>query len=132
MKSCLLFVLSFLFAATGWAGTIQAPLDDMIVQSQPGDKIAVIAVMADKVDNVNLDMSLRARQTTLAERHYEVVTALREKATETQSNILLSLDHLKSDGKVEKVRNFWIANMVSFKGNSLSSWSRKDNLRSPR
>ncbi len=120
MKYCVfvLLALTFLLASVAQAGTIQAPLDEMIANAKPGEKIAVIAIMADKVDNASMDIALHARQATLAERHYEVVTALQSKATQTQSGLLSQLNSMEAAGQVEKVRNFWIANMVSFKGTS--------------
>jgi hypothetical protein len=114
MRYLLSFAFLFILAASALAGTIQPPLDEMIAQSS--DKIGVIVALADRVDNAILDQQLRSRHVTLAERHYEVVTALRNKATDTQSDILSHLHRLVAGNEVEHVRNFWIANMIGFKG----------------
>ena len=98
------------------AGTIQSPLDEIIAESSSGEKIGVVVVMADMVDNAALNQDLKARQATLAQRHYEVVTALRQKASDTQGPVLAVLHKLETEGKVERIRNFWISNMISFKG----------------
>jgi hypothetical protein len=114
MKYLLSVISLLILAATVRAGTIQPPLDEMMANSS--DKIGVIVALADRVDNALLDQQLRSRHVTLAERHYEVVTALRDKATETQLDILSHLSRLETENKVVHVRNFWIANMVTFKG----------------
>ncbi len=114
-KSLLLLSTSFLIlAVAAQAGVIQPPLDEMMANAN--SKIGVIIALVDRVDNAVLDQQLRSRHATLAERHYEVVTSLRNKATETQTEIISNLNRLEATGQVEHVRNFWIANMVSFKG----------------
>jgi bacillopeptidase F len=98
------------------AGTIQSPLDEIIAESNTDEKIGVVVVMADMVDNAALNQDLKTRRATLAQRHYEVVTALQQKASDTQGPVLAVLHKLATEGKVEKIRNFWISNMISFKG----------------
>jgi hypothetical protein len=118
MRKSVFALLALLLALTSQAlaGTLVAPLDEMVASGDPTQKIGVIVAMADMVDNESLNMSLKSRQATLAERHYEVVTTLQAKATSTQAPVLAILNDLESQGKVESIRNFWISNMIAFKG----------------
>lgn len=110
-------VLVLFVAALAGAGTIQPPLDQMIADADAGEFIGAIIVMADMVDNEKLNLELKARGATLAERHYEVVTTLMQKATDTQGPVLAVLNRLEAEGKVREIRGFWISNMIAFEGN---------------
>ncbi len=106
-----------LIAAPAEAGTIQPPLDEMIAEADAGEFIGAIIVMADMVDNEKLNLELKSRRATRAERHYEVVTTLMAKATDTQKPVLALLGQLEAEGKVREIRDFWISNMIAFEGN---------------
>jgi hypothetical protein len=112
-----ILVSVFLIAAPAEAGTIQPPLDEMIAEADAGEFFGAIIVMADMVDNEKLNLELKSRRATLAERHYEVVTTLMAKATDTQGPVLALLGQLEAEGKVKEIRDFWISNMITFEGN---------------
>jgi len=98
------------------AGEIKAPLDKIIAESGPDAKIAVVAVLKDKVDNDALNKRLKAGKATLAQRHYEVITTLKQKAILTQNPVITSLQNLEAQGEVEEIISFWISNMIAFGG----------------
>jgi subtilisin family serine protease len=117
LRGVFLSAVTILFVASlAGAGTIQPPLDEMIAGSQAGEFTGVVLVMADRVDNHNLNMDLKSRRVTLAERHYEVVTTLMQKATDTQGPVLEVLNQLEASGQVREIRPFWISNMIAFEG----------------
>ncbi|OGC90841.1 MAG: hypothetical protein A2W25_12975 [candidate division Zixibacteria bacterium RBG_16_53_22] len=108
--------LLLILTSNAIAGTLVTPLDEMVASADPNRKIGVVVAMADMVDNKILNESLKSRSATFAERHYEVITTLQAKATSTQSQVLDLLNDLEARGKAEKIRNFWISNMISFEG----------------
>lgn len=117
----ILFIMPLLCATLLWgtaslavSGAIESPLDEMIAGADPGQKIGVILVMADKVDNAALNQQLKDNHATLEQRHYQVITALQQKAALTQGPVQRALNDLEAQGQVEKIRNFWIANMIAF------------------
>ena len=118
MQKVVLVILAFLFLSIQpvYAGVLQPPLDNIIAETDAGEFIGVVLVMSDMVDHKKLDIDLKARKTTLAERHYEVITTLMNKAADTQVPILAELDRLQAEGKVKEIQPFWIANMIAFEG----------------
>jgi len=118
MRKISIAILAILLALAtqASAGVIVAPLDKMVADGAADEKIGVIIAMADRVDNMAMNSDLKTRKVTLAERHYEVITTLQAKATATQTSVLALLSSLESEGKVSDIRNFWIANMIAFKG----------------
>lgn len=117
LKSVLASVMFMFFAASlADADTIQPPLDRMMGEADAGEFIGAVLVMADRVDNHTLNIELKSRKVTLAERHYEVITTLMQKATDTQGPVLAVLNQLESDGQVREIQPFWISNMIAFEG----------------
>jgi subtilisin family serine protease len=104
------------FAGAAEAGYLESPLNDIIAQSAPDEKISAIIVMADRVDNERLNSSLKARKATFAQRHFEVITRLKQKAVLTQGPVIETLQQLQTQGAIDEYKSFWISNMISFKG----------------
>ncbi|MCP4582276.1 MAG: S8 family serine peptidase [candidate division Zixibacteria bacterium] len=98
------------------AGEIKSPLDKIIAESGPNEKIGAIALLADRVDNEALNQRLKDTKATFEQRHYEVITSLQQKATLTQGPVLRILHELEAQGEVDDIQNFWIANIVAFEG----------------
>ncbi|MCD6161180.1 MAG: S8 family serine peptidase [candidate division Zixibacteria bacterium] len=119
-------VLSLMLCAAGLlvaftsanAGTIEPPLNELIAENDSGEKIGAIIIMSDRIDNEKLNNSLIDRKADNAQRHYEVITTLKRKATLTQGPVLRMLDALEAEGKASNIKNYWIANMISFEGNA--------------
>ncbi len=93
------------------AGTIHDAVLDQLSLLQYGEKISVIVHMADRADIPALSASLTARKATRAERHREVVVALREAAA-GQTPLLDRLETLRGMGEVEGYSSHWIINAV--------------------
>ena len=113
---CLTFFLAFLLAIPAMAGFLKPPLDKVLAESTPDSKIKVIAVMADQVDNEALNLRLKNARATFAQRHYEVINSLQQKASLTQRPLVQFLDALEKEGKVDNIRSFWITNAIAFTG----------------
>jgi len=101
----------------GWAGPARAgELDPTleVVLEDVGDQEVVSALLFldDYVDLAALDRQLTRERATPAARHEAVVTALRDKAAATQTELLDELKRLYVRGEVAFFQPFWIANMI--------------------
>ncbi len=101
----------FLFSSP-LAGTIDQQLAEKMASAQPEEQFSVIIQMADQVDMPGLKLELKAKQAKLAERHKRVITALKDKADQSQRDILGYLNQAKNSGKVSDFKNFWISNLI--------------------
>ncbi len=83
------------------------------LQTYPDDALVqVIIVMQDQVDVNRMREAFRAARASKEVRHYQVVTALQEKAATTQPAILHYLAQEKTAGVVQSYESMWIVNMV--------------------
>ena len=101
-----------LIAAPAEAGTIQPPLDEMIAEADAGEFFGAIIIMADMVDLDALKQELYARRADRREWHEAVVLALQDKATVSQTEIIIQLARLADQGLVRDYRGIWIGNVV--------------------
>lgn len=116
LSSCLALFCVIVMVAPLAAGYLKPPLDKVLDESKPDSKIKVIAVLADQIDNEALNLRLKNAKATFAQRHYEVISSLQQKAALTQRPLIKMLNDLEKEGKVEAIRNFWIANAIAFSG----------------
>jgi len=72
----------------------------------------VIIVLSDQVDVNGMRQAFGTARASKDVRHYQVVTALQEKATATQRSILQYLADQRGAGTVEHYEPIWIVNMV--------------------
>lgn len=96
-----------------FAGTISPQLQAKLENSKPAEMHKVILALVDQADIYALDGQLMAAKATLAERNYRVIAALQEVATLTQPPILAEIDKLQANGQVQKVKSFWLANLIA-------------------
>ncbi len=68
--------------------------------------------MRDQVDVAELDRRFYAQRTSIEQRAYQVITALQEKARNTQVNLLSFLEEKSVNGNVFQYQSFWISNLV--------------------
>jgi subtilisin family serine protease len=111
----LYFFIVFLFCAAAEAQPLDRihPNLTMKLEQLGDDGLAqVIIVMADQVDVHGMRQAFNAVRASKDVRHYQVVTALQEKATATQRPILQYLADQQSAGAVERFEPMWIVNMV--------------------
>ncbi len=103
-------------AAPSWGGRIESALLQSLNSGAPADEYAVIVKLADKVDLQPMKASLESEERIV--RHAKVVQALRDKARVSQSAIQGDLDAKERDGKVKKVKSFWIVNGFALTANA--------------
>jgi len=78
--------------------------------NQPSHKI--IIKLADQVDVAAMDLGFYKNKTSLEERTITVISALREKATNTQRPLLQWLDQIEGF-TTTTLKTFWIANLLA-------------------
>jgi len=98
--------------STAYAGYVDPALEQKISNADPETFFSTLIFMADQVDIMAMKHNHDLNRATRAERHYDVVTSLQRKATETQADILNYLAHTKITRGVGAYRSFWIANMI--------------------
>jgi serine protease AprX len=99
-------------ASFAWGGKIDPELLLTLTSAGPADEFAVIVKLADKADIQLLQASSTQAEERLA-RHARVVRALRDKADVSQSAIKLYLATKERQGKIKKVKIFWIINALA-------------------
>jgi hypothetical protein len=106
-------ILFLLFiASSAFAGTIDPGLIDKMAGSSPNTMHPTLIFMADQLDVASMKHQQDLAGATLAQRHYEVMTALQQKATESQADLLAELERGRAQEKVNNFRGFWITNMI--------------------
>ncbi len=86
----------------------------IVEMDQAGDDyVSVLIIMKDKVDLDDMVATLSRKHASLASRHYDVITALQEKAALAQTAILSSLAGAQAASQVKNVKSFWISNMIA-------------------
>ena len=81
------------------------------IEAEPDAFHSVNIVLSDRVDLATLDAQLSAQRATASRRSETVITALKNKAQETQGSVIFLLKN--SPGvKAETVKSYWIANAI--------------------
>lgn len=106
-----MLAILMLTTAIAAAGEIAPGLQAQLDRLPEGEMLKVLVVLEDRVDVAALDRELRADKAGLDLRHRRVVTALRDKARETQTGLLDALS-AKSNGRVRGYRPHWLINAV--------------------
>lgn len=90
--------------------TLSSRLLDQI-EATPDAYHGIHIILADKVDVPAMDEEFYAKKATLKERTYKVITALQDKAKDTQPELI---ELLQQSNLVEKssIHGFWIANVI--------------------
>ena len=105
-------VLAPVLAPTVMSGELSDDLIEQISQSNPGDMIRVWIKVHSVESTSQFKAMLNSRATTLAERHKIGVNRLKSESSQSQAGLLQKLDELKTGGKADRVKSFWIANVV--------------------
>ncbi len=115
-KMRLNFLLVFIFLANvSFGQTINSNkvANDLLVNYESSDQeyFEVLIQLYDQVDLFQLDNELNRKKATPSERSERVITALEDKAAETQNPLL---NFLNTSDKVVKssIRSFWITNTI--------------------
>jgi subtilisin family serine protease len=99
-----------------WGGRIDPELLQSLKYAGPADEYAVIVKLADKADLTPMKAKLAKEERVV--RHARVVQALRDKARVSQRGIRGDLEARERDGKIKKVRSFWIVNGFALTANA--------------
>ncbi|MCZ7583587.1 MAG: S8 family serine peptidase [Deltaproteobacteria bacterium] len=115
------FVIVLLCGALlGAAGAVSAAwvdpnLEDQIAAAtSDAQYFKIYVTLRDAVDLGKLSRDADRRGLGRAQRHYEVLTALQEKAAETQSGLLALAGAAQSTREIKSHHAFWIANAIAF------------------
>ncbi len=112
MRIVKLFVVVLSIFSLAYGGEIDPQLANKIDQSKSDAQISVLIFMKDQVDVASISHRLDMSQASLAQRHLEIITALQEKATESQADIMANLANGKLRNTVGSYEGFWINNMI--------------------
>jgi subtilisin family serine protease len=99
-------------AGSGFAGTIDPGLEQILASRSTSETISTLVYLNDAVDLDGLTATLDRERASLQRRHELVVRALQDEARSTQGPLLAHLDRLKAAGRISSFEPFWIANLV--------------------
>jgi len=111
-----LFLSALLLTGFAQAGQVSPGLEAQMAERSADNQYKTLLILEDQVDIVGLDIDLHFSQTTLASRHFQVVTALQEKAQDTQGALLADLEARKNAGQIEGYTSYWLINAVMVRG----------------
>ena len=97
------------------AGEIDSRLQTVLSQGDPGIIYSTIVVLNNKVDLNRLKADFIQSGADRRTRHEIVINSLREKAEETQSDLINFLSTAKGNGVVS-YRSYWILNAIAVEG----------------
>ncbi len=107
----LLLLLVVALAGSSLAGQFAPGLEAYLAEKHDGGPLRALLVLSDQVDVVGMDLDLHYQRTDLATRHYLVVTALQDKARDTQGALLADLDSRLGKG-IDGFKSYWLINAV--------------------
>jgi subtilisin family serine protease len=111
-KMILFLVAACVVAGTASAGELSPGLEAYLLDKAADGPVKALLVLDDQVDVTAMDLDLHYERATRAVRHFQVVTALQEKARLTQGPLLAELDsRLGKD--VEGYKAYWLINAVT-------------------
>jgi subtilisin family serine protease len=107
----LLPLLALLLAGSALAGQFAPGLEAYLAEKHDGGQLRALLVLSDQVDVTGMDLDMHYQRTDLPTRHARVVTALREKAEQTQRELLADLSSRVGKG-IDGFTPYWIINAV--------------------
>lgn len=90
---------------------ISSRLQDALENANPNDYLKIIVLLRSQVDLATLDQQLYAQKSSLQDRAYQVITALKQNAENTQGNLKAYLNQKFESSDVFTYQAFWISNM---------------------
>jgi len=105
-------MLVMLLAGTAFAGTLSPNMEAYLADKEDGAPVMALLMMNDRLDIKALDWELHEARTSLAERHYTVITSLQQDAQRAQASLLADLETMVRLGEIESYEPFWIVNGV--------------------
>lgn len=112
MKKLILFIFLILTASFTYSQVeVSTRLQDALVNAKPNEYLQVLVLLRSQVDLATLDQQLYAQKSTLQQRAYQVITALKQNAENTQGPLKSYLDENSESADVYTYQAFWISNM---------------------
>jgi len=108
----LLAILLLLPVAVGYAGELHPNMETLLENTAENDMVRGLVYLEDQVDTRALVDGLAAAGASSEKRHFEVITRLMNKASQTQKPVLAELDALTDNGSVREFKGLWIANLI--------------------
>ena len=110
-KLLLFFVLAFTTSLTYSQVEISSRLQQALSNANQNDYIKVIVLLRSQVDLATLDQQLYNQKSTIQQRAYQVITALKQNAENTQNGLKSYLNEKSESSEVFTYQAFWISNM---------------------
>jgi len=108
----LCLALSLIGVSALYAAEFSSSLDAQLQSSKGDEFISTIVILPSAIDIQNLDFTLHTRKVTLAERHREVISALKYNAAQNQPAFIDELEAETVAGNVKGYTAYWIDNLV--------------------
>jgi len=110
-----LSLLALALAGSAMAGSLSPGLEAYLAEKHDGGSIKTLVVLRDQVDIAAMDLDLYLQRATRAHRHFQVVTALQEKAGATQPALRAELDRRLGKG-IDGYKSYWLINAIVVTG----------------
>ncbi len=114
MKKLLLF--SFLILAASFTYSqveVSSRLQDALNRASENDYIKVLVLLRSQVDLAALDQQLYSQKSSMQQRAFQVITALKQNAESTQGSLKSYLDSKLESSDVYTYQAFWISNLFT-------------------
>ena len=119
MKKLLLLSILLLTATISFPqAEVSTRLQEALNKANPTDYIKVIVLLRSQVDLATLDQQLYAQKSTLQQRAYQVITALKQNAENTQNGLKEYFLQKSETAEVYTYEAFWISNMFAIEARS--------------
>jgi len=107
----MLTLLAIVLAGTAVAGQFAPGFEAYLAGRADSEPIKALVILRDQVDVTGMDLDLHYQRADLAHRHFQVITALREMAEDTQADLLADLESRKGAG-IDGYTPYWLINAV--------------------
>ncbi len=114
MKKLFLFFTLLLTTSLTYSQVeVSSRLQDALSKANRNDYLKVLVLLRSQVDLATLDQQLYSQKSTLQQRAYQVITALKQNAENTQNELKSYLNGKMESSGVYTYQAFWISNMFS-------------------
>jgi len=106
-----MIILLVIWATGSLAAEFSPALEYELEKAQGKEFVSAIVILESPIDIMALDFALHARKAPLAERHLEVIEALKYNAAQTQPAFRNELEAQKQLGELTGYTAYWIENL---------------------
>jgi subtilisin family serine protease len=97
---------------------VSSRLQQALIKANPNDYIKVLVLLRSQVDLAVLDQQLYSQKSSMQQRAYQVITALKQNAENTQAGLKSYLNEKSESAEVYTYEAYWIANMFMVEAKS--------------